>query len=78
MTARDWGRSAGGHEAHCVKSRKLSVGRRTLESATAQGEPMIDWDSETWGGGVTYAADGSWLEDKHAEGQPDEDAWSRS
>jgi hypothetical protein len=25
---------------------------------------MIDWDSETWGGGVTYAADGSWLGDK--------------
>ena len=28
---------------------------------------MIDWDSETWGGGVTYAADGSWLGDKQAE-----------
>jgi hypothetical protein len=55
------------------------VGRRTLESRTiTRGEQMIDWDSETWGGGVTYAADGSWLEDKHAEGQPDEDAWSRS
>jgi len=39
---------------------------------------MIDWDSEDWGGGVTYAADGSWLEDKHADGQRDEDAWSRS
>lgn len=25
---------------------------------------MIDWDSDTWGGGVTYAADGSWLGDK--------------
>lgn len=28
---------------------------------------MIDWDSETWGGGVTYAADGSWLGDKQAQ-----------
>lgn len=27
---------------------------------------MIDWDSDTWGGGVTYAADGSWLGDKQA------------
>lgn len=27
---------------------------------------MIDWDSATWGGGVTYAADGSWLGDKQA------------
>ena len=32
---------------------------------------MIDWDSETWGGGVTYAADGSWLGDKQtAHRQP--------
>jgi len=31
---------------------------------------MIDWDSETWGGGVTYAADGSWLGDKQGHGQP--------
>ena len=28
---------------------------------------MIDWDSESWGGGVTYAADGSWLGDKQRE-----------
>ena len=27
---------------------------------------MIDWDSESWGGGVTYASDGSWLGDKQA------------
>lgn len=26
---------------------------------------MIDWDSETWGGGVHYAANGSWVTDKH-------------
>ena len=31
---------------------------------------MIDWDSATWGGGVTYAADGSWLGDKQALRQP--------
>ena len=26
---------------------------------------MIDWESPTWGGGVTYAADGSWVPDTH-------------
>jgi hypothetical protein len=31
---------------------------------------MIDWDSATWGGGVTYAADGSWLGDKQSHRQP--------
>lgn len=30
---------------------------------------MIDWNSETWGGGVTYAANGSWVEDKHDEAE---------
>jgi len=25
---------------------------------------MIDWDSDTWGGGVHYAADGSWVPDR--------------
>jgi hypothetical protein len=30
---------------------------------------MIDWDSEDWGGGVTYAADGSWLEDAHTNSE---------
>ncbi len=29
---------------------------------------MIDWDSATWGGGVTEAADGSWVADRHTEG----------
>ena len=28
---------------------------------------MIDWNSENWGGGVTYAADGSWVSDKHSD-----------
>jgi hypothetical protein len=28
---------------------------------------MIDWDSEDWGGRVTYAANGSWVPDKHDE-----------
>jgi hypothetical protein len=46
------------------------VGRRTLEAEsghlTAEGKDMIDWDSATWGGGVTYAADGSWLAEKQA------------
>ena len=26
---------------------------------------MIDWNSENWGGGVTFAANGSWVADKH-------------
>ena len=26
---------------------------------------MIEWDSPTWGGGVTYAANGSWVADRH-------------
>jgi hypothetical protein len=34
---------------------------------------MIDWDSESWGGGVTYAADGSWLGDKQAQAPADGD-----
>ncbi len=52
---------------------------RTLEVTAGltghKGDGMIDWDSETWGGGVTYAADGSWLGDKQVRGQdstPDE------
>ena len=28
---------------------------------------MIDWGSPNWGGGVTLAADGSWVEDRHSE-----------
>jgi hypothetical protein len=28
---------------------------------------MIDWDSETWGGGVTLADNGSWVGDKHTD-----------
>lgn len=26
---------------------------------------MIDWNSDSWGGGVTLASDGSWVSDKH-------------
>lgn len=26
---------------------------------------MIDWDSDTWGGAVHLASDGSWVEDTH-------------
>lgn len=28
---------------------------------------MIDWDSEDWGGHVHYAADGSWVTDRHGD-----------
>ena len=26
---------------------------------------MVDWDSESWGGTVHLAADGSWVPDRH-------------
>ncbi len=35
---------------------------------------MIDWNSETWGGRVHYASDGSWVTDKH----DDDSATSRA
>jgi hypothetical protein len=28
---------------------------------------MIDWDATDWGGGITYASDGSWVTDKRDE-----------
>jgi hypothetical protein len=28
---------------------------------------MIDWDSDTWGGRVHYASDGSWVADNRAD-----------
>ncbi|HEX2892900.1 MAG TPA: hypothetical protein VHO29_02735 [Marmoricola sp.] len=34
---------------------------------------MIDWDSETWGGTVHLAADGSWVEDTHRRDADSED-----
>lgn len=27
----------------------------------------IDWDSPSWGGGVHYASNGSWVTDRHDE-----------
>ena len=33
---------------------------------------MVDWDSETWGGTVHLAANGSWVPDKHSH---DADPW---
>jgi hypothetical protein len=36
------------------------------EPGSASGrKQMIDWSSDDWGGGVTYAANGSWVNDKH-------------
>jgi len=33
---------------------------------------MIEWGSDTWGGGVHYAENGSWVPDKHDDdGQQD-------
>jgi hypothetical protein len=28
---------------------------------------MIDWNSDKWGNNVHYAANGSWVDDKHAD-----------
>ena len=34
---------------------------------TAETRTAIDWDSPTWGGGVHYADDGSWVSDRHED-----------
>jgi hypothetical protein len=34
---------------------------------------MIDWDSASWGNGVTYVANGSWVTDKHGDDDTDLD-----
>lgn len=34
---------------------------------------MIDWNSEDWGNRVTYAANGSWVADKHDESDESQD-----
>ena len=44
--------------------------QRTLGSVgwRPKGMTMIDWDSENWGSGVVhFAADGSWVTDKHGD-----------
>ncbi|HET7688813.1 MAG TPA: hypothetical protein VFK41_00405 [Nocardioidaceae bacterium] len=28
---------------------------------------MIDWNSESWGGRVHFASNGSWVADKHGD-----------
>ena len=33
---------------------------------------MIDWDSDTWGNGVTFADNGSWVTDKHGDDDADQ------
>jgi hypothetical protein len=34
---------------------------------------MIDWDSDDWGGRVTYASDGSWVVDRHDQTEATEE-----
>jgi hypothetical protein len=34
---------------------------------------MIDWDSDTWGGTVHLASDGSWVADTHIRDTGGED-----
>jgi hypothetical protein len=33
----------------------------------SKGSTMIDWDSDNWGNAVHFAADGSWVTDKHGD-----------
>jgi hypothetical protein len=45
---------------------------RTRKGPGKDVETMIDWESDTWGGTVHLAANGSWVTDKHtydADGQ---------
>jgi hypothetical protein len=37
-----------------------------------RGKTMIDWDSEGWGNRITFAADGSWVGDKHDDDVTDQ------
>ncbi len=34
---------------------------------------MIEWGSEDWGGNVHYAANGSWVTDKHDDDDANSD-----
>ncbi len=34
---------------------------------------MIEWGSDSWGGNVHYASNGSWVSDKHASDTADAD-----
>jgi hypothetical protein len=38
-----------------------------------KGRTMIDWDSETWGNVVNFAANGSWVTDKHGDEDAEQD-----
>ena len=41
--------------------------------AGSKGRPMIDWDSDNWGNGVTYAANGSWVTDQQGDDEATQD-----
>jgi hypothetical protein len=34
---------------------------------------MIEWGSPNWGGNVHYAANGSWVSDRHGDEEQQED-----
>ena len=34
---------------------------------------MIDWNSDNWGNHVTYAENGSWVNDKHGDDDAEQD-----
>ena len=34
---------------------------------------MIDWDADNWGNRVTYAENGSWVNDKHGDDDAEQD-----
>jgi hypothetical protein len=76
-----FGRSGTPNGGHGVDFPEIVGGGAHAESDDRdtghKGETMIDWDSETWGGGVTYAADGSWLGDKQSPGNTHRQSSSR-
>jgi hypothetical protein len=51
-------------------SLSVDSGLRRLER---ERQAMIDWDSDTWGNRVTFAADGSWVTDKHGDDDAEQD-----
>ena len=48
----------------CGRRRRWRLGEYRARSG---GKTMIDWDADDWGNGVTYAADGSWVLDRHGD-----------
>jgi hypothetical protein len=51
-----------------VRANERSVeSSETARPAKGRVVTMIDWDSDKWGNNVHFAANGSWVDDKHAD-----------